>query len=448
MKSILRSILVIILGLVSVFVSSHHVSAQDGGTINYGETVESELSGAAKHQWTFVGAADDAVTISIVTTSLDPSLSLLDPNGDIIETSDNDGSSLSTELEVTLAADGIYAIVVTNNAADSSGTYSLTLGLTDDNSGETETIFETVDSLPAGESMTHTFTGNENDIVTIIVTSESFDATVTLFDSAGTELASDDDSGGHYNPFLVIGLPSDDEYTVEVGSYTGEEGGEYSVTVAVGLPAITLDSSLSGDFDRDSVAYVLESEESVSVSIAANSEDFDPIVTLVGENGEVLNLDDDSGGDFNALINSTLEENSTYFVVVRTFYEDGAGEYELIVSTISDSEVNVDVDVITYGETIQATADDTTPRYEFEGQEGDVITISLSSDEFDTLLELFDSNGTRLMANDDIDSDNLNSEIEITLPVDDVYQIVVSAFDPPPVGEFTLTLTLESPSEQ
>jgi hypothetical protein len=96
-----------------------------------------------------------------------------------------------------------------------------------------------------------------------------------------------------------------------------------------------------------------------------------------------------------------------------------------------------------YGDTITTTTERVIPTYEFVGTAGDAIAITLSSDDFDTILELYAPNGARLAVNDDIDAENLNSAIQFTLQTDGTYRILVSAFNPPPIGEFTLTLTTQ-----
>ena len=83
----------------------------------------------------------------------------------------------------------------------------------------------------------------------------------------------------------------------------------------------------------------------------------------------------------------------------------------------------------------------------FEGNEGDVVTISLSrtSGDLDTYLQLTDSSGDEVYAtNDDCSLSSTDSEIVFELPDDGAYVINASRFnqeDGRTEGRFTLTVT-------
>jgi len=78
--------------------------------------------------------------------------------------------------------------------------------------------------------------------------------------------------------------------------------------------------------------------------------------------------------------------------------------------------------------------------YLFEGQSGQLITIRLTSDEFDTFLALFDNSGTNVLSqNDDADGES-NSRITITLPYSGVYRIFVNGYGESDLGNYTLTI--------
>ncbi|MEQ8677099.1 MAG: pre-peptidase C-terminal domain-containing protein [Aggregatilineales bacterium] len=97
---------------------------------------------------------------------------------------------------------------------------------------------------------------------------------------------------------------------------------------------------------------------------------------------------------------------------------------------------------IEYGETITArTNSRSSIDYTFSGTSGDVVTISLDSNDFDTYLELFRSG--RQVTFDDDGGSGLNSMISnFTLPSTDTYTIRVRAFNNRSFsGDYTLTLT-------
>jgi serine protease Do len=78
--------------------------------------------------------------------------------------------------------------------------------------------------------------------------------------------------------------------------------------------------------------------------------------------------------------------------------------------------------------------------WQFQGQANQHIRIELRSEEFDTYVQLLDSQGNRLAEDDDSLGD-LNSMVEITLPANGMYQIVVNNFgEDRRAGIYTLTL--------
>jgi hypothetical protein len=78
--------------------------------------------------------------------------------------------------------------------------------------------------------------------------------------------------------------------------------------------------------------------------------------------------------------------------------------------------------------------------YPIEGKAGDSFTINLESDEFDPFVALIDDQGNIIKQNDDIDKDNSNSQIQVTIPQDGVYNVIVNAYDQGGKGNYVLTV--------
>lgn len=82
--------------------------------------------------------------------------------------------------------------------------------------------------------------------------------------------------------------------------------------------------------------------------------------------------------------------------------------------------------------------------YKIAGSEGQHISISLDSSEFDAFLGLFDSDGNLVASNDDATTDNPNSYISVTLPRNDTYTVVATSYSPQS-GEYRMALRNFSP---
>jgi hypothetical protein len=78
--------------------------------------------------------------------------------------------------------------------------------------------------------------------------------------------------------------------------------------------------------------------------------------------------------------------------------------------------------------------------WQFNGMQGQTVTIELRSEEFDTYAQLLDGTGARLAEDDDSLGD-LDSRITFTLPRTGMYQVVVNNFsDERRAGVYTLSL--------
>lgn len=96
------------------------------------------------------------------------------------------------------------------------------------------------------------------------------------------------------------------------------------------------------------------------------------------------------------------------------------------------------------GDTAEAVlSDEGVDLYQFEGEEGQAVTIQMESSSFDTYLGLVDEEGEVVIENDDVEQGDTNSLIEVELPADGTYTIVATAFDIEEVGDGEYELTLE-----
>lgn len=101
-------------------------------------------------------------------------------------------------------------------------------------SAQADTILEESGTIVPAEH-SYSFEGKQDDAVTITLSSEAFDPVVALYNSAGNEVASNDDFDGTLNSTIIITLPEDDTYTVVASSFTGQ-GGDYDLMVRTSTP--------------------------------------------------------------------------------------------------------------------------------------------------------------------------------------------------------------------
>jgi hypothetical protein len=80
--------------------------------------------------------------------------------------------------------------------------------------------------------------------------------------------------------------------------------------------------------------------------------------------------------------------------------------------------------------------------YIFEGEEGQAVSISLTSEEFDTYLAIITPDGQVLGENDDVAPGSTDSALDVTLPLSGPYLVIANGFDSSSRGAYTLEVNL------
>lgn len=80
--------------------------------------------------------------------------------------------------------------------------------------------------------------------------------------------------------------------------------------------------------------------------------------------------------------------------------------------------------------------------YVFQGKAGDMITITMESNQFDTYLGLLDAAGAVIRENDDVSEGVTNSQIQVRLPRDGEYTVIANGFDSTSRGSYSLQINV------
>jgi hypothetical protein len=221
-------------------------SSGGGGSIAYGQIGTGSLDdGNTEDLWTFVGAAGDSVTIALDATSgsLDASLDLLDPGGNVIAHDDDSGGGFNPLIDgFQLPGDDGYTIVARrfgDAAGSTSGSYQLSLRAATTSGGGTIQYGQAVGGTLNDSRYEDrwTFQGIAGDVLTIRMdaTGGTLDPFLELIDPRGQVIAFDDDGGGDFNS-LIGGytLPETGSYTIAARRFGGPDGvtsGSYHLTL-------------------------------------------------------------------------------------------------------------------------------------------------------------------------------------------------------------------------
>ena len=181
--------------------------------------------------------------------------------------------------------------------------------------------------------------------------------------------------------------------------------------------------------EEESEAIEAETESSdpevdKSEAEATESEEFEEAAEFEEEEKQEVELDGEASSEIDT------EES-----------EIAAEAVEVAINTDAEFSEIVEQGVLEEGDRVIADDGSLYDFYPLQGKEGDFFTIYLESSDFDAFVALVDSSGKTVGENDDISQEDSNSQIEVTLPADGVYNVIVNTYDEKGTGEYTLKVT-------
>jgi hypothetical protein len=309
-------------------------------------------------------------------------------------------------------------------------------------------------TLDSGEYFEeHSFEGSAGSEVRISLSSSDFDSYLILISPSGERWENDDDPEGQDGASLLTQtLPEDGAYQVYVTSYASGEIGNFTLEIeqtegtAAGLPSGVLDTSdptlVTGEY-YDVVQKPVTAGESLVVDLESTA--FDPYLIIRWPDGTESQNDDHEGSSSHSHLTATAPASGVAEILVTTYSPGSTGEYALRIN--GQSGINPDAPVASAVETVQgelSSNDDTLANgeffdaYTFQGLTGQNAVIELSSSAFDTYLVLVSPDGS-YEENDDYESDQSRSRIELTLPTDGEYTIWATSYSGGETGSYTLS---------
>lgn len=248
----------------------------------------------------------------------DPYLELHDDSGGYIAEDDDSGGNFNALMRCDLIAGTTYCLIA-RNIGGSSAAFTLTVEPSsgDAGGGDIDVPFvEGVLSIPTVAPFVLPFTPDEGGIW-IIYTSNNgdYDPMLELYGPDGNLIAEDDDGWGDRNSIIVERLEGGVEYTLK-GDLWDSSSGEFTLNFK---PPYLIPAG--GAVRVNDITVFVFTPASTGVYTLATSDNVncDPMVDVYNVNGYYLDGDDDSGGNFNALLNIELQAGETYYIIVQ-FY--------------------------------------------------------------------------------------------------------------------------------
>lgn len=196
----------------------------------------------------------------------------------------------------------------------------------------------------------YTFQGSAGDVVTVTMSSETFDTYLLMSGPGGDVIQENDDSRHGTDSRLVRGLPADGAYTVWASSLSGTATGEFTLSLATGsrrdlVPEgatelsigdtvegqLTTESPTDPFFSDPGVPYTFEGSEGESLTVSMESAAVDPFLLVTDSNGNLIARDDDGGSGVGSQLTTTLPADGTYVIWAESALGDETGSFTLSV---------------------------------------------------------------------------------------------------------------------
>lgn len=225
---------------------------------------------------------------------------------------------------------------------------------------------------------------------------------------------------------------------VEASPLSSGETGPYRVVVnamppaaGIGIGDVVTERLTAASGDR----YTLAGREGQRVLIDLKSYDFDATLTLNAADGSQLT--DDDGGDegYNSRLQYMFPADGSVTITAGSL--GSTGRYELSVAAM-DSEQVAQYDGALEVSDRRAYDGKLYDVYEIDGEAGAMLSVTLESNAFDTVVHVSNPDGTNLGSNDD-GPDGTNSELLVRFRESGTHEIYVTALSDG-TGTYRLTV--------
>lgn len=470
--------------------------------LDYWVTASSLLSPSKTRDiWQFVGTRGDEITLRVIGYNIEPTMTLQDPNGEILM----DG----TDIQMELPEDGRYTVQVTLGTTGD-GSYDIGLGYADRPNPNSYTptprpqlvgvptptppyedlgsfVGRMQENTPTGSILSenvaahvYTFEGTPGEIVNIRMerVSGDVDPFLTIFSPDGDVMAMDGNTGASRNAELRnIKLLEDGVYSVQATG-TDNTYGTYSLTLTRGGIPLPTEAPLSPDPTETRIPLIptlapamngnrlqsnspvvgrLEEGDYAQFSIyAVAGEIFTIGVKPVGETGlraqiEMYSPEGDlvlftnaseSGTDGSTLIPAVIAPITGAYIVLLGGENNGGGDYVLSYGTgyTAETIVRGSPPPNTRAEG-NLTRGGVLDEWHVNLNVNDVINIAVSNagGDFDPYVEIRTWDGELLAGDDNSGGDSTALIQSVQIPTTDTYRIHVRDATPDQnIGQYTL----------
>jgi hypothetical protein len=202
---------------------------QSAPAVSFGEEIEFEIGSddTAVHPLRATVSGPAVVSVEAV-GDFDPTVRVVEVDGPELGSDDDSGDDHDSLLTIALTEGHDYEIEVEGYGGDA-GEYVLLVTSSVVDGAPVGRASQVAGSIRAGETARHPFSGPGGEVTVRVLGQESFDPVLTIRDSSGAELGTNDDADGR-DSRLTLDVPLEASITIEVTGFNGA-GGAYTVVV-------------------------------------------------------------------------------------------------------------------------------------------------------------------------------------------------------------------------
>lgn len=451
----------------------------------------------------FVGRAGQRITIRMRSSAIDPYLMIRGPGGFTTDNDDASSDDRNALLDVRLPSDGTYSITATSYRA-ATGDY--TIALTAGGSGTPAPNAPRPTSrgtIQPGQTVQGTLErtdirlgkGEYQDIWIVQarrgqrfvarLSSTAFDPYLVIRGPGDLSEDNDDDATarGSHNSRVEFTAAADGEIRIGATSYKGGETGVYTLALdllgsgpspspappsappdGVIVAGGTVSGRLAQGDSRQRTGELYDSYSIVGrrgqqIELRLSSADFDPYLMVTGPGDLSISNDDDPDGrgsrDSHLIVN--FPEDGTYRISVTSYRSGENGAYRLSAASGTGSTTTQSTQTaagpLTIGQTVSGAltrgdrrldSGEYADRFRFTGRRGQRVALDLTSAAFDAYLILQPPSGQQRDNDDGGEGSSTNSRLELALPEDGEYTVMVTSYRSGETGSYQFSL---KPSE-
>jgi len=255
------------------------------------------------------------------------------------------------------------------------------------------------------------------------------DPYLEVYDSRENLLKENDSSAGGENALIVVQLDAGARYSVIAGFYYNGGSGKY--TLAVTFLGEAPDSTIPGDggdvrvYETSRFTFTPDMSGMWEFRTLADG-DSDPKLEIFDSQGTLIDKDDDSAGDYNALITLPLDSGNSYDIVAG-FYDDEPGSFTLKVTYMGEHPANMPGGGLSGSGGIISVNGSRDIAFS-PGHSGNWYFQTADNGDSNLRLEVYDSSDN-LIGSDDDGMGSSNAVLNVHLEAGETYKVAVKFQD-------------------